>query len=659
MSIVHFGRTLKKSFLGKKLISHILPFLIKKSLGGNIKTFVSGGSSVNSDTEEFFKKLGLEFCNGYGMTETSMPISTTNGNRYFKGKNGECFGGVDLKTSSEGEILVKSPGVFMGYLNDESKTKESFLDDGWLRTGDLGVVHDDGSLDVTGRIKDVIILSTGKKLSPDELEILYKPYIDRYLPGYEHSIAAVPSDIDDKYDQPCLFVANINKLNKKLNVETILDQINKEFSSTINQNDKLISKIIEVDVLPRSSTKKIKRNLLKNEYKKVISFDDKLINESPDFLISLDIESKKILTTVASIGKVNTSSHNIMLKRIYSDLGFDSLMSATLISALNIKDEKVATFLMTKDLTVSDLIDLYKNKDLYGNKDFSMRFTKKTRLAFNENRVINSYFPGLFTLKHLKFFFWLPFGLCLLSVRLFFMCFFAMISMLIGRKFDDDLFYKAFVFICFGVLIKSDKNKSSKERKLFVVAPHVHYLDSLVVKTINKNLGTFLNYKKMYQKIDSIWKFKFHPEDLKFNHDKEGFEAGIKHINDGNSFFIFPEGTVKKDEKVIFLFHNTLFKYFDEVQPVVLNYKYFINFKYGYQYPGFIIMDIISLMMSPYTICEVKVLPSVKVEDYDDIDSLTRDLRKKMASEIPGGYLEDYLYTPEIYADLFNKFIKE
>ncbi len=137
--------------------------------GGNLKYIISGGAPLNAFYVKEFRKFGIEILNGYGTTECS-PCVAINRN-YFKkdGSVGQVIQGTETKISDEGEVLFKGTVIMQGYYNDPENTDEA-IKDGWYSTGDLGYVDKDGFLFLTGRKKNLIILSNGENISPEELE---------------------------------------------------------------------------------------------------------------------------------------------------------------------------------------------------------------------------------------------------------------------------------------------------------------------------------------------------------------------------------------------------------------------------------------------------------------------------------------------------------
>ena len=144
---------------------------IRSALGPNLKWLACGGAPLNVDLAHFFNGMNdITFIQGYGMTETAAPFAATRVTDNVIGTVGQPAPGSSIRISDEGELQVKGPNVFRGYHNLPEKTAEAFTADGWLRTGDLAEIDDEGHIIITGRIKDIIITAGGKNVSPIPLE---------------------------------------------------------------------------------------------------------------------------------------------------------------------------------------------------------------------------------------------------------------------------------------------------------------------------------------------------------------------------------------------------------------------------------------------------------------------------------------------------------
>ncbi|MBI2377999.1 MAG: long-chain fatty acid--CoA ligase [Deltaproteobacteria bacterium] len=156
--------------IGREVASRLVGERIREGLGGRVKFLGCGSAPLARDVHEFFEDLGIPVLEGYGLTETSAPatLSTLSSRRI--GMVGRPIPGTYVKIASDGEILVKGPGVFQGYFNSPEATKDAFTDDGWFKTGDIGKMSRDGFLQITDRKKDLIITSGGKNCAPQPIE---------------------------------------------------------------------------------------------------------------------------------------------------------------------------------------------------------------------------------------------------------------------------------------------------------------------------------------------------------------------------------------------------------------------------------------------------------------------------------------------------------
>lgn len=148
---------------------------VLESFGGKLKMIICGGANLNQDIIDTFDAIGITILNGYGITECS-PLISCNRNRYQKKGSvgtpiiGELVKIKDPDENGEGEICVKGPNVMLGYYKDPEATKEAFDEEGYFRTGDYGRLDDEGWIYITGRLKNLIILSNGKNVYPEEIE---------------------------------------------------------------------------------------------------------------------------------------------------------------------------------------------------------------------------------------------------------------------------------------------------------------------------------------------------------------------------------------------------------------------------------------------------------------------------------------------------------
>jgi long-chain acyl-CoA synthetase len=142
---------------------------VRAIFGGSVRRATSGAAPIAKEILEFFWACGVPVLEGYGMTETATAatVSTIENHRF--GTVGRALPGVELKIADDGEILIKGPNIFSGYHNQAS-TSFGAVEDGWMHTGDLGSLDEDGYLSITGRKKDIIITAGGKNLTPANME---------------------------------------------------------------------------------------------------------------------------------------------------------------------------------------------------------------------------------------------------------------------------------------------------------------------------------------------------------------------------------------------------------------------------------------------------------------------------------------------------------
>jgi long-chain acyl-CoA synthetase len=131
---------------------------------------VSGGAPLGERLGHFYRGIGISILEGYGLTETTAAVTVNRPTAQRIGTVGQPLGGTTVRVAEDGELLVQGGQVMLGYWHDEAATREVLTEDGWLRTGDLGEIDDEGFVRVTGRKKEILVTAGGKNVAPAPLE---------------------------------------------------------------------------------------------------------------------------------------------------------------------------------------------------------------------------------------------------------------------------------------------------------------------------------------------------------------------------------------------------------------------------------------------------------------------------------------------------------
>lgn len=256
---------------------------LRSYTGGRIKFFISGGAPLLEEIGEFFDAMGILILQGYGLTEAS-PVTHTNPRERYKFSTvGKPIAHVEQKLSEEGEILVKGPNIMMGYYKEPEATAEMIDADGWLHTGDIGDIDEDGYLKITDRIKNIIVTSGGKNIAPSalETELINSPYIDQvvvigdkrnYLtalivPNYE-KIRELADNLNIQYDSARELINHYKIVNT---VHEDVERIQQKYARY--EQVKKIALIPEAFTIEKGEltpSMKIRRKVIENRYRDII-----------------------------------------------------------------------------------------------------------------------------------------------------------------------------------------------------------------------------------------------------------------------------------------------------------------------------------------------------------------------------------------------------
>ena len=252
---------------------------VRNLFGGRLRQAVTGAAPIGPGILEFFYACGVPVMEGYGMTETASVASVNTLDAFRFGSVGRPLPGVQVRIADDGEILIKGPNIFKGYYRDATATRETMVD-GWLHTGDLGRLDDDGFLFITGRQKDIIITAGGKNITPANLEHALqrnrwisqavvigdgRPYLVALITLDPEETPAFASQHDLKPDE----VHRSESM--RAEIQTAIDEANSHYAP--------VEQIKRFEILPKdfsqptgelTPTLKIKRNIVQHKYAETI-----------------------------------------------------------------------------------------------------------------------------------------------------------------------------------------------------------------------------------------------------------------------------------------------------------------------------------------------------------------------------------------------------
>ena len=235
---------------------------IRRRFGGRLEYFVCGGAPLDQSTRRFFERIGIPIYEGYGLAETSPVIATNGPVTRRPGSVGKPLPGVEVRISASGEILTRGPQVMRGYFGKPELTARIIDEDGWLHTGDLGYLDEKGFLHVSGRKKNTIVLGSGKKVQPEELEeVLFEhPFIE------EGCVVGVPAEqgIVSGTEEVCAVAVATDEADRycaehEMNLEQLVEQIVQERARRFSPGERPTRVLLRKDPLPRTSTRKVRR----------------------------------------------------------------------------------------------------------------------------------------------------------------------------------------------------------------------------------------------------------------------------------------------------------------------------------------------------------------------------------------------------------------
>lgn len=327
------------SLLGKKIFSSV-----NKGLGGSLYLLCCAGAPLSKEVADFYFGVGLNIISTYGATETNIP---TIGNVPWDIQTDSCgkpYPEISVKINDSGELLIKSPFMMKGYFRDEESTKNAFDEDGWFLSGDVGFIDENENVHITGRSKENIVLATGKKVTPDDIEELYSN-----IPGVREMVICGVSLENKSYDEIHMFVVPDSPDVKK----EIEERIKEKSANLVNHMK--IAKVHFVNEIPRTSLSKPKRYLLKK-----LAMEQENIQTHQTTEMQEETTLSKMIKIVAKVACVKKEDISETTK-VFQELTIDSLSSVDMAieieSTFGVNIEKH----FTHDITVADMVCLAEN----------------------------------------------------------------------------------------------------------------------------------------------------------------------------------------------------------------------------------------------------------------------------------------------------------
>ena len=270
-----FSKSKVVSFLyhktpARKLLNKIAGKKIYKTFGGRLRFFGIGGAKLNPTVEQFLLDAGFPYAIGYGLTETSPLLAGTKVGSCRLGTTGPAMEGVTLKVNNpdpvtgEGEVWAKGDNVMKGYYKEPAMSAEVLTPDGWFRTGDLGHLDEDNYLSIRGRLKNMIVGSSGENIYPEEIESVINDFghvIESLVVQQKGKLVAMVhvniEELQTKYQQMKKDFTD----QAELKIDEYLEELRRYVNSKVNKYSQLQLVVYQPEPFQKTATMKIKRFL--------------------------------------------------------------------------------------------------------------------------------------------------------------------------------------------------------------------------------------------------------------------------------------------------------------------------------------------------------------------------------------------------------------
>jgi long-chain acyl-CoA synthetase len=281
-------RGLYKNAIGRKILNRLAGKKLMELFGGRLKFFGIGGAKLDPEVEKFMREAKFPYAIGYGLTETGPLLAGANPKEIRFQSCGKPMRSVQLKIkdpdpkTGEGEIIAKGPNIMLGYYKEPELTKAAFTEDGWFRTGDLGVFDKDGFLYIRGRLKNMILGPSGENIYPEEIEAIINSFEhvneslviekDGKLVALVHfDFEALEKKAIEWVNEQCKKAADYIKCqeqkakDKYEALNEYLKHLSQQLKDYVNQRVNKSSRISKIEIqkepFVKTATKKIKRYL--------------------------------------------------------------------------------------------------------------------------------------------------------------------------------------------------------------------------------------------------------------------------------------------------------------------------------------------------------------------------------------------------------------
>jgi len=253
---------------GRKLLYKVAGKKLRKTFGGRLHFFGVGGAKLDPSVERFLREARFPYAVGYGLTETSPMLAGANPQVVRYQSTGPAMEGLELRIAEQdnetgqGEIQARGPSVMRGYYNEPELTRDTFTEDGWFRTGDLGSFDEDGHLYIKGRLKNMIVSSAGENIYPEEIESVINTH--RYVLEslVMETKGKLVAHVHLNYEEIEAHFAHLKEeamhfVQEK--VEEILQEVHKSVNTSVNRFSQLYAVVEQRNPFEKTATQKIKR----------------------------------------------------------------------------------------------------------------------------------------------------------------------------------------------------------------------------------------------------------------------------------------------------------------------------------------------------------------------------------------------------------------